>query len=255
MLCNHVLGPAMPLRLLHVQTALLYLALRRDGSRLRLHIHLPLELKAYNVKTQGYDVCVEPTIVGVHIAIATPWRFAESELRMRHQHTSVGVCCSPLFVTVTQQLVKSTLVLLPEALGMIDEVLKILAALDPNAPLNPELPPSVQVPSPPPRPAPPSRPPPPPPASAAASAASAAATTAAAAASASASNLQQQQRARRRWAVATRRSPSSARCTGCTTAWGCAHGGRRGAERRRRGARPAGRDARATGGRGASARR
>ena len=106
-LINHKLGPSMPLLLLHVQAALLHLALRRDGSRLRLNIHLPLELKAYNVATQGYDVCVEPAIVGVHVAIATPWRFAESELRMRHQHTSVGVCCSPLFVTVTQSLVKS----------------------------------------------------------------------------------------------------------------------------------------------------
>ena len=54
--------------------------------------------------THGYDTCLEPAIIGVHVAIEAPWRFENDETRIRHEHMSVGVCGSPLYASVTQEL-------------------------------------------------------------------------------------------------------------------------------------------------------
>ena len=49
---------------------------------LALALTLTLTLnKAYNVATHGYDTCLEPAIIGVHVAIEVrlrvPWRFED----------------------------------------------------------------------------------------------------------------------------------------------------------------------------------
>ena len=108
-LVNHVLGPSMPLLKLHLQAALLHVAMRRDGSRLRTHVHLPLDAKAYNARAKAYDTCLEPAIVGIHVAIEMPWRFEDLDTRLKHEHLSVGLCSSPLYATITQELARSVM--------------------------------------------------------------------------------------------------------------------------------------------------